>query len=301
MRKLIPILFGLGGFLLIAGIVAVTYGPGVSKKTPLDVNSTTHLSGEASKLNTTTGQLETNPVKAVSVTKTDSKHSDGSIVTWTNTSCLVIDTGNVPDCVKGDDPRLISASTDVFATDRKSGLAVSATKFLPSSATPHQGLQNKFPFDSGKQSYPYWDGTVGKAVPAKYESTKKVDGVDTYVYTSTIKDADIAIADGVPGKYDDVKKIYVEPKTGAILNQTDNQQRFLADGTKVLDLKLAFTAKQQKQSASDAKGNIRTLSLITTWIPIVGIVGGVLVLLVALFMLRSRRSQQTDGVPAGER
>ena len=61
MRKTIPVLFGLGGFLLIAGFVALLWAPGVVKKTPLDVNSTTHLSGQAEKLNVATGELEANP------------------------------------------------------------------------------------------------------------------------------------------------------------------------------------------------------------------------------------------------
>jgi hypothetical protein len=292
MRKVIPVLFGLGGFLLVAGLVCLLWAPGVVKKTPTDVTSITHLRGQAAKLNTTTGKLESNPVKALSVTKTDSKASDDNTVVWTNSTCLVIDADDVPGCVDGDDPRLVSASTDVFATDRVSALAVDS-KHLPADAVKHEGLVNKFPFDSEKKTYPYWDGTLGTSVDAKYTGTVEIQGIKTYVYKAVTKDAPIDIAEGVKGTYDDETTMYVEPRTGAILNQTDDQQRYLDSGDKVLDLHLAFTDAQTKQSAADAKDNLRLLDLVEKVVPIVGIVGGLICLGIAGFLVVSQRRRPT--------
>lgn len=289
MRKIVPVLFGLGGFLLVAGLVALLWAPGVVKKTPVDVDTTTHLSGTVSKLNVATGTMETNPVKVTSITKADSKHSDNDVVAFTNSTCVVIDTDNPPDCVNGDDPRLVTATTDVFATNRRTAIAVNSSKYLPANAEDHEGLVNKWPFDSAKKTYPYWEGTLGKAVPAKYDRTVYLRGVKNYVYKVETKGAQIDVAEGVPGTYDDVKEIYVEPRTGAILNQTESQQRALADGTQVLDLKIAFTDAQVKTSVDDVKGNLGSLSLIVTVLPLVGIGGGVLVLLVAVLLLLSGR------------
>ncbi len=293
MRKTVPILFGLGGFLLIAGLVAALWAPGVVEKTPLEVNSTTHLSGEAAKLNPSTGELETNPVLATSITKSDTKVSDDTVEAWTNSSCLVIDDGDVPDCVDGNDPRLITASTDVFATSRVTGLAVNDSKYLPADAVKHEGLVNKWPFDAKKKSYPYWDGTVGEALTARYDRTAKVDGLTAYVYKVTAQGVPIQIAEGVDGTYDSVKEIYVEPRSGAIVNQTDDQQRTLADGTLALDLQLAFTDEQVKTSVADTEDSLSTLNLITRTIPIVGIVGGLLLLMAgAVMMLRAGGSRR---------
>lgn len=293
MQKTIPVLFGLGGFLLIAGLVALLWAPGVVKKTPLDVNSTTHLSGQAEKLNPATGELEANPVKAISVTKSDAKVSDDKVVAWTNSTCLVIDKDDVPDCVDGDDERLISADTDVFATDRKTALAVNDGKYLPAEAVEHEGLVNKWPFDSEKKTYPYWDGTAGKTFDAEYVRTVKVRDLETYMYRVEFQREEIEIAEGIDGTYDDVKEIYVEPKTGSIVNQTDDQQRALADGTKVLDLQLAFTDDQIKTSVDDTNDSLRTLNAITTIVPAVGIVGGLLCLIVGvLLMMRAGASGQ---------
>ncbi len=293
MRKTIPVLFGLGGFLLVAGLVCWLWAPGVVKKTPLDVNTTTHLSGQAQKLNTATGELDSNPVNATSITKSDSKASDDKIVVWANSSCLVVDKDNPPDCVDGQDPRLVSASTDVFATDRVSALAVNDSKYLPSDAVEHHGLVNKFPFDTEKKTYPYWDGTLGKAVDAKYTGTAKVKGADTYVFKVVSKDQPIDIAEGVKGTYTDETTIYVEPRTGAILNQTDDQQRYLDSGDKVLDLQLAFTSAQQQQSVDDSNSNLRLLNLVEWIVPVVGIVGGLICLGIAVFLLLSGRRRET--------
>jgi len=292
MRKFVPVLFGLGGFLLVAGLVAALWAPGRVEKTPLDVNSTTRLSGQAQKLNTASGQLESNAVKAVSITKADSKVSDGSVVSFTNSSCLVIDTGNPPACVDGKDPRLVSASTDVFATNRATALSVNSGKYLPSDATPHQGLVNKWPFNAQKRTYPYWDGTAGKAVDAAYKRTTTLRGLQVYVYEVSVSRAPIDIAEGIKGTYDDSKQIFVDPRTGTIIDQKDSQQRALESGQKVLDLKLDFTDQQVAANVKDTQDNIKQLDLVTRTVPLVGIVGGLvcLVLATVLLVLRRRRA-----------
>ena len=84
---------------------------------------------------------------------------------------------------------------------------------------------------------------------AVYDRTEEVKGVETYVYRVEIVDAPIEIAEGVPGTYTDTKEIFVEPVTGAILNQTDDQQRYLEDGTQVLDLQLGV----HRRAAADVR------------------------------------------------
>ena len=285
------VLIGLGAFLLLVGLMATVWAPGKVKKTPLDVNSVTHLEGEVAAVQT---DNETVPVQAISTTLADSDASDDDTVVFVNTSCLVVDEGDPPDCVEADDDRLISASTDVFATDRVSGLAEESDG-LPDDAVPHEGLVNKFPFDTEKKTYPYWDSVVGAAVDAEYDRTEDVDGVETYVFIVTIKDLETEIAEGVDGVYNDVKTIYVEPLTGAILQQTDDQQRETADGTQVLDLQLGFTKEQQEQSADDARDNISLIRLVTTIAPIVGFVGGGILLAVGLFLTFAGRRREDDG------
>lgn len=284
------VLLGLGAFLLVTGILGTFWAPGVVKKTPLDVNQVTHLDGTVKKYNAATGELDENPVKVESISKIDSNASNGDVAVWVQTACVVVNKDNAPDCVDGDDERLVSATTDVFATDRVTALAVSDFKGLPDDAGPHEGLMNKWPFDSKKKDYTYWDGTVGAAQPAVFTRAATLKGIDCYVYTVTTKDAKIEIAEGTPGTYDNVTEIWVEPKTGAIQQQTQDQQRYLADGTQVLDLKIGFTEAQQKTFADDAKTNMALLKLMLFWVPVVGfVVGGFSLIAGALLLLSSRR------------
>ena len=264
MRKSVPVLFGLAGFLIAAGLVALIWAPGVVKRTPIENDATTRLTGEAAKLDTATGELVPNKVKATSITKSDTKISDDNVVAFTNSSCLLVDTDDAPDCVDGKDKRLISASTDVFATDRKTALAVNSGKYLPDDAVDHDGLINKWPFDAEKKTYPYWDGTAGKAVDAVYDRTEKVDGLETYVYKVAVQKVPIDVAKGVKGTYDDLKEIYIEPKTGKIIHQTDDQV---------------------KKNVDDAQDSIGSLKLVTTTIPLVGLIGGGLCLVGGIVLL----------------
>jgi hypothetical protein len=298
MRILGRVLLGLGAFLLMAAILCTAWAPDRVKKTPLDVNTTTDLEGEAAKVDLATGDFEKRPIYAVSVTKIDSEASTDDTAIWVNTSCAVFDVGQPRECVPGTDENLISAEIDTFATDRVSALAVESDK-LPADSIPHEGLVNKFPFDSGKTTYPYWDGTVGAAVDAVYERTATVKGVETYVYKVTIEDAPIEIAEGVAGTYDDVKEIFVEPTTGAIVNQTDDQQRYLEDGTQVLDLQLAFTDDEQQASGDQAKSKALLIDLAVTIVPVVGYIGGPLCLLAGILLLM--RSRPNTAEPGGRR
>lgn len=285
------VLVGLGACLLLIGLLAVAWAPGKVKKTPLDVDSTTHLEGEVAAVQT---DGETVPVRATSITKADSEASNDDIVVFVNTSCLVVNEDDPPDCVEATDDRLISASDDVFATDRVSALATEIDT-LPDDAVPHEGIVNKFPFDTEKKTYPYWDGVLGEPVDAVYDRTEDVDGVETYVFVVTIDGVETEIADGVDGVYSSTKTIFVEPITGAILNQTDDQQRETSDGTQVLDLTLEFTEEQQEESADDARDNIGLINLVTRTAPLVGFIGGGLLLVAGLFLILSGGRRDDDG------
>jgi hypothetical protein len=285
------ILLGLGAFLLVVGVMTTVWAPGQLKKLPLDVNTTTHLDGVVKKLDPATGELVENPVKVQSISKVDSDASDDSTAVWVSTSCVVIDIDDAPDCVDGDDPRLVSADTDVFATDRVTAEAVPDFKALPDDAVPHEGLVNKWPFDTQKKDYTYWDGTVGEALPAIYDREETFQGVDCYVFKISIADAPIEIAEGINGTYDQQIEIWVEPTTGAIQQQKQDQQRYLDDGTPVLDLTVGFTEEQQKTFADDAKSNLSGLRLLLFWVPLVGfIVGGLCLVAAILILLSTRRS-----------
>lgn len=290
MRKIFGgILLAIGAFLLVAAALGTFWAPGVVKKTPIDVNTLTKLSGEAARLDTATGDFTTRPIWASSLSQVDSKSSTDDVDLFVATSCAQFDTGQEQVCdADTSNPAQITIDVDTFAVDRVSALSVDSSK-LPADAVPHEGLVNKWPFDAAKKTYPYWDSTTAQAFDAVYDSTKTIGGLETYVYKVSISDAPIEIGPDIAGTYTDSKLLYVDPRTGSIINQVDDQQRYLADGTQVLDLKVAFTDAQVAFNVKDTKDSIKSLDLVTKTIPVVGLVGGILFLAVGALLVRRRK------------
>jgi Porin PorA len=293
-KKSVVVMNLVGGFLVATALLAWIYLPGEVKKTPLNVDTVTQLEG--------TAQLgeDTFPVRAESITRADSAKSDGDVISFVNSSCLIRDEGDPPGCVSNDDPqnRLINASTDHFATDRTTAIAVNDPKYLPADAEPHEGLVNKWPFDSEKKDYPYWDGTIGKTVTAAYDGTTTVKGLDVYRYVAKVPPTPVELAAGLQGTYATTQTIYVEPRTGAIVNQRNQQERVGEDGKNFLTVDVSFTDDEIAQSVDDAKSNIFKLDLVTRIVPLVALIIGVPLLLAGLALtFRGGRKETGDRVP----
>lgn len=303
MRKVIGwIMIVLGTFLLVAVVLIRVYALDQLKVTPLSVDTTTHLDGSADKLNPLKGKVENLDVKVTSVTKTDDEASDSNVVVFVNTTCVVLDLPDTPDCVDAKDPqeRLVSATTDVFATDRETALAIPASemdKYLPADATPHEGLVNKWPFDSQKKDYPYWDDLLKKAVPAQYVGTETLDGMEVYVYEVKVDPTKTEVVSGIKGLYSAEKTIKVDPITGAIVYQRNHDVRTALNGDPLIDLDVDFTDDQIKASVDEARDGDNQLKMIGVIVPIVGGILGVLLIAVGLFLALRRRHD--DGYAEG--
>ena len=280
----------LGGFLITLAVLAQFWAPGQLMKTPLDTDSTTLLDGTA-ELSDGTGGTTTFPIKAFSVTRADSERSDDDVVVFQNSSCLVKDEGEIDECVSASDSeeRLLSAGTDNFATDRFTAEAVDDPKYLPPSAEAKEGLVNKWPFEAEKKTYQYWDGFAGEAVDATYDRTESVDGLEVYVYKISVSDAPIEVTDGVQGTYSTDREIWIDPTTGAIVNQFETQERLDGDGNVFLALDYGFTDEQVADNAETSKSNASSLNLISSTVPLVGYIVGIPALLIGLALQVMRR------------
>lgn len=299
MRKfLAPILIGLGAFLVAAAVVAQVWAPGQIERTPLDTDNTTYLSGSAQVAGGPDLKLQETPVLAWSGNKVDSKASDDEVAVWFTSLCLVRDEGGIEGCVDAKDPqgRLISAETDVFATDRHTALTVPNGDYVPPKTPQQEGLQNKWPFGAEKTTYPVWDGVVGSAVDAVYTGTVAIDGLETYAYRADVSADGVKVIGDVTGSYTQTTDYFIEPRTGAIIKQVVHQER-VADGVgKILDLDLAFTEDQVQTNVDDARANIAQLRLIEDIVPLVGYVaGGLAVVAGIVLMLTGRRRRGAKG------
>jgi hypothetical protein len=273
MRKTVGlVLLGLAAFLITAAILALVWVPGQVMKTPLDVNSTTKLSGNATVLPSGSGA----PVKAVSRTVADGDASTSDVVVFNTFSCLVQDPdGTAPDCVDDTDPdkRLVTASTDRFATNRVTALAVNDEKYVGAGAEPHEGLVNKFPFDVEQKTYPFWDGIVDRAVETTFQGEEEIDGLAVYKFSYSVADEPAEISEGISGLYSMNKTMWIDKGTGSIIDESDKQVRKLDDGTPVLDLDISFTDETVAANVKDAKANNSQLSLVAKAPWVLGLLG----------------------------
>jgi hypothetical protein len=281
MRKVLPgLMIGLGAFLVAAAIVALTWVPGQVERTPLDTDNTTALSGEAAVLGDPAG-----PVLGWSGNAVDSKASDSKNVVFNTSLCLVHDEDGIDGCVEDPDKRLISAETSQFVTDRHTGMTVDNDDYLPADAPQLEGLQNKWPFDAQKKTYPVWDDIVGAAVDTEYQGEDKIDGLKVYKYAYTANVGPVTLVGDITGTYFGKYEFYIEPKTGSIINQVVHQERIASGVETILELDLAFTDAQVKANVKDAKDALSTLRLMEVIVPIVGFVVGIPVMLIGIALL----------------
>src|SRR5690606_36102005 len=126
-----------------------------------------------------------------------------------------------------------------------------------------EGLVNKWPFNAEKKNYLYRDNMLKRAVTAEYVGTERIEGLETYEFHVLIDEETAEVVEGVDGRYSMDKSLWIDPRTGAIIRQTQHEVRKRPDGDLILDLELAFTDEQVKNNAEEAKDNGSRLDLVT--------------------------------------
>jgi hypothetical protein len=283
------VLLFLGAFLITIAAVCRLWAADAAERTPLNSYNRTYLTGEADKLDPATGEVEHFPVKITNITQVDPDRSDGDVVVFVTSTCVNRDEDSPEDCLTDDDPRMVTVSQSNFATDRHTGEAVDDPKYVESDV-PIKGLVNKWPFHTQKKDYLIWDDLTQTAVPAKYSGEKEIQGLDLYQFDATITDAPIDLGNDIAGVYNLQESWWIDPVTGKIVDQQLHDVRTLADGgSTALDLTARYTAETVATNVDDTKSAHRLLSLITTVIPLVGLVFGLLFLIIGLLLPRRAR------------
>ncbi len=100
-----------------------------------------------------------------------------------------------------------------------------------------------------------------------------------------------------PRFYSNTRTVWVEPTTGAVVRGQEVQKQTLRgpDGTDqltLLDATLAFTDENVTQAVKTAKDGSSQLKLLNGTVPLVGLIGGLLLLVVGAFLtLAGRRDE----------
>ncbi len=264
----------------------------------------------AAGLKPTTGPLKNTKVIVGNVKegKKASKALDRDVAVWDIYDCTDKPTFNC-----GSGKVALSATDDRVAFDRTTGLAVDwkgARSDVDGEVIEpgkFKGLYFKFPFDSQKKTYPFWDGTLREATPAQYVGQGKVKGMKTYEYKQTIEPIKTGTID-VPGTlvgsdeatvtadriYSSVSTYKVEPVTGVILwGQTAQDSYLELDGERVLTTTkatLSYTDANVTDTVNEFKSKSLLLKAVKTYVPYGGGALGLILIGIGLFTRRGRDS-----------
>ncbi len=312
-RFLGPVLLGLGVFLLVlAGMLRFFVADRVIV-TPIDQYAQTVAPGPGTYLDPAVLKERSGDLVARRTLKADVAASDKDTAVWDVS--VVLSTG---------DGAFVRASLDRVATDRRTGEAVNCCgEAVDSAPTRHTGVSYKFPFDTQKKDYAFWDPNSKQAPVAKFVSEDKVQGLTTYKFLQQVPPTQIRTQE-VPGSlvgetapsvqapvfYATTRTVWVEPKTGVIVKGNEQAKTTLRDSAgqdkaTVIQYDLTFDDATQRNQANLAKDNIGKINLITRWLPLLGLVLGLILILAGLILMRAadratgteRRDEET--VPVG--
>jgi hypothetical protein len=307
-----------GVFLIVlAPLVKWVVAPRVIKA-PLEIpEKYTKILAHGDKFNYLDASQGTIVPISVSVTRTiigdvsKDQGGDSKNAVYDESLCLTRDDGSHPGCVDKTDARLITNTTDRVAFDRKTGMAVNDPKYRTNvNGDPnikHEGLSYKFPIDTEKKSYPFFDTVVGKAFPMNYAGTEKIEGMKVYKFVQKIVDQPVYTNGVLPSSYTNTRTVWIEPTTGVIVKGQEELTQMLTGrasldpNSELRDPSLANvialqgtlvftdpTVRNQKQLAND---NLPKIDLVRTWIPLIAGIVGLLALAGGLVLLLTGRRQ----------
>jgi hypothetical protein len=205
---------GLGAALLTAAVLLTTYTAGKIEKIPLDIDETLVSSGtgtalDPASLSATRFVIDAN-VPLVS-------QQAITVETPANAQVVTLQVGtSVRRTDRQQENGLLLAMVDTVTLNRRTAQAVSDDERpggsvqkprtfdddKPSTniALPHEGLAYRFPFNTEKKSYSFFDAIAQKPFDANYDGEDDVNGLTTYRFTQNVGyDADGKLVD--PIKY----------------------------------------------------------------------------------------------------
>lgn len=210
------------------------------------------------------------------------------------------------------DGQFVRASVDRVAGDRRTGQAVACCgEAVDSTAVRHSGVSYKFPFDTKKRTYDWWDVNSQRSYPAKYVSDEDVRGVATYKFLQQVPGFELrkqtvpgalvgesAPSVSAPVWYQTVRTAWVEPRTGIIIKANEQTQTTLRnsageDKVTVVQYDLTFDDATQGRQVDLAEDGISKIRLVTLWLPLLGLILGLALIAAGILVLRAAGRDST--------
>lgn len=315
MRRHLPaVLFGIGAFLVVAALVLRFYGGAQLATAEEDTREVITMTAPSATVFVAASQSEeVTDVTVKQKTSGDTEKAEkapGGVVVWFTTSTRSTADG-----------RILQQSMARTAMDGSTGNAEpcceSFAEVVDQAITEDKraSLVLKFPFGTEQKSYQIWDGTLGAAVKAEYRGKAQVGGVDAYRFEVKVPDTVIGtqevIATTIGLEQEGVvdadrtygvdRTLYVEPRTGQILNDVqDVRDTLTREGAVVRTLfsgKLAYTDEQVRANADKYGDRAATLKRVQITLPLIAGILGLLLIGGGAVLLRggAAGSRRYDG------
>lgn len=304
MRKyLLPaIIMGVGAFILTMGLLFRFYAYPNLAVVPNDTNTTQIVQDPDAKFFdadnvkpgggelTTTARVIGDPDAA----KQASEESGEDLAVWNSGQVSDNNGDNIP----------MDGSTEVFVFDRHTGEAVNCCgESKNGEAVKRSGQLVKFPFDAKPvDTYTWWDSTVGKAFPVKYEGEEELQGMNTYKYTQVVPETKYSTRE-LPGNlfggsaqsgavnadryYSNKRTFWVDPVTGVVLDRVEEQKqefRYNGKSLNALETTSKFTQDTVDKNVEEYKSKSKLLHMVQSTLPLVFTILGILLLLAGLVL-----------------
>ncbi len=289
----------LGAFTLVASGVVVFWGSDAAHRIPIGVDNFTYLTGTGSGLLAKSDTAV--DVTNATLTRADPEASTNDVVAMSQFGCVATGTEFCLD-KKG----------NVIFLRVTSGSSASATRSTPWTAPPDTRSRTRrstsrtrtrsSPTRPGDQ-VPLRHPEEGLPVLGRHAADhghrhvrrhEGDPGVETYQFDVDVPKTTAEISEGTQGTYESHQTLWVEPKTGAYIDQSVKQAVGLPDGTVVFDADLRYTADTVTANADDAKGNIRLLWILDVFMKWIAPVIGIVLIVVGIVVLRKPRKQDTS-------
>ncbi|MDF1603141.1 porin PorA family protein [Nocardioides sp. YIM 152315] len=273
-----------GAFVIAVAVLGQTFLPDRLLETPLDAAHHRTMEGDAEVAGRTV------PVRVSRVATVDDARSDGDVATWRRLTCaVVVEPVGTPDCLssKDSDGRLLEATLDDIATDRRTGAAIDDPEYVPPDAQPRSGQVERWPSDARRADYSYWYEPAGAAIETAYDGTEEIGGVSCYRYVAELAGQSSATDTGeFAGYLSGTVTLWVEPSTGTIVRQAEDVRRSAGSPARITVESTAATVQAMADNARDLRDRVEML---TGTLPLVGYPVGVVLLLLAGVMVKPRR------------
>jgi len=191
---------GLGAALLIAALLLSTYTTSRITKIPLNLDATLVSDGTGTALDS--ASLSSDHV-VVNQNVPLVSQQQISVESPANADVVTLQVGStLRRTDKQKDSGLLLAIVDTVTLNRRTAMAVSDDTHTggavqkprgfndenPPTAMPlkHEGLSYRFPFNTEKKTYPYFDPIAQKPFDANYESEEDVNGLTTFRFTQNV-------------------------------------------------------------------------------------------------------------------